>query len=177
MQVYLASDGNSCTLIVHKNTDLQGVCLLGCVVLEEEVTPTGTDDQIHTSSQLVSPGPTYWVGKQANGSKFVPYWDKVGAVGHYDYGSLTMARTLGSDPNQVCPRACTSTYLSILRLCPLNLFLVLGIILKCQYFQPALSLFFRRLMYSLSLLLFLSLLLSLSLSLSLSLVRSRSFLH
>ena len=28
------------------------------------------------------------------------YWDKVGAVGHYDYGSLTMARTLGSDPNQ-----------------------------------------------------------------------------
>eukprot|EP00912_Choanoflagellata_sp_UC4_P000489 UC4_evm5s302 len=46
-------------------------------------------------------GPTYWVGKQANGSKFVPYWDKIGAVGHYDYGSLTMARTLGSDPNQV----------------------------------------------------------------------------
>ena len=25
----------------------------------------------------------------------------MGAVGHYDYGSLTMARTLGSDPNQV----------------------------------------------------------------------------
>ena len=25
----------------------------------------------------------------------------VGAVGHYDYGSLTMARTLGSDANQV----------------------------------------------------------------------------
>ena len=46
-------------------------------------------------------GPTYWVGKQANGSKFEAYWDKVGAVGHYDYGSLTMARTLGSDPNQV----------------------------------------------------------------------------
>ena len=45
--------------------------------------------------------PTYWVGKQQNGGKFVPYWDKVGAVGHYDYGSLTMARTLGSDPNQV----------------------------------------------------------------------------
>jgi len=46
-------------------------------------------------------GPTYWVGKQQNGGKFVPYWDKVGAVGHYDYGSLTMARTLGSDSNQV----------------------------------------------------------------------------
>lgn len=46
-------------------------------------------------------GPTFWVGKQANGSKFTAYWDKVGAVGHYDYGSLTMARTLGSDPNQV----------------------------------------------------------------------------
>ena len=40
-------------------------------------------------------GPTFWVGKQANGSRFEPYWDKVGAVGHYDYGSLTMARTLG----------------------------------------------------------------------------------
>ena len=46
-------------------------------------------------------GPTYWVGKQSNGGKFTAYWDKVGAVGHYDYGSLTMARTLGSDPNQV----------------------------------------------------------------------------
>jgi hypothetical protein len=41
------------------------------------------------------------VGKQAAGGQFTPYWDKVGAVGHYDYGSLTMARTLGSDPNQV----------------------------------------------------------------------------
>ena len=46
-------------------------------------------------------GSTFWVGKQGNGSKFEPYWDKVGAVGHYDYGSLTMARTLGGDPNQV----------------------------------------------------------------------------
>lgn len=46
-------------------------------------------------------GPTYWVGRQGNGSKFQAYWDKVGAVGFYDYGSLTMARTLGLDPNQV----------------------------------------------------------------------------
>jgi hypothetical protein len=46
-------------------------------------------------------GATFWVGKQGNGSKFEAYWDKVGAVGHYDYGSLTMARTLGADPNQV----------------------------------------------------------------------------
>ena len=46
-------------------------------------------------------GPTYWVGKQSNGSPFEPYWSKPGAVGHYDYGSLTMARTLGADPNQV----------------------------------------------------------------------------
>ena len=45
--------------------------------------------------------PTFWVGKQANGSRFEPYWDRVGAVGHYDYGSLTMARTLGGDANQV----------------------------------------------------------------------------
>jgi len=46
-------------------------------------------------------GPTFWVGQQANGSAFEPFWDKIGAVGHYDYGTLTMARTLGSDPNQV----------------------------------------------------------------------------
>jgi sucrose-6-phosphate hydrolase SacC (GH32 family) len=45
--------------------------------------------------------PSYWVGKQSNGGPFEPYWDKTGAVGQYDYGSLTMARTLGSDPNQV----------------------------------------------------------------------------
>jgi hypothetical protein len=49
-----------------------------------------------------TPGPSYWVGKQqAPGGQFEAYWDKVGAVGHYDYGSLTMARTLGSDSNQV----------------------------------------------------------------------------
>jgi sucrose-6-phosphate hydrolase SacC (GH32 family) len=46
-------------------------------------------------------GATYWVGTQKNGGKFEALWDKVGAVGHYDYGSLTMARTLGSDSNQV----------------------------------------------------------------------------
>eukprot|EP00658_Telonema_sp_P-2_P004396 TRINITY_DN11645_c0_g1_i15.p1 TRINITY_DN11645_c0_g1~~TRINITY_DN11645_c0_g1_i15.p1 ORF type:complete len:585 (+),score=135.33 TRINITY_DN11645_c0_g1_i15:101-1855(+) len=47
-------------------------------------------------------GPTFWVGKQSGpGQPFEAYWDRVGAVGHYDYGSLTMARTLGSDPNQV----------------------------------------------------------------------------
>lgn len=42
-----------------------------------------------------------WVGKQEPGGQFTAHWDKVGAVGHYDYGVLTMARTLGSDPNQV----------------------------------------------------------------------------
>lgn len=47
-------------------------------------------------------GPTFWVGKQpAPGKPFEAYWDKIGAVGHYDYGTLTMARTLGSDSNQV----------------------------------------------------------------------------
>ena len=47
-------------------------------------------------------GPSYWVGKQQEpGGQFEAYWDKVGAVGHYDYGSLSMARTLGSDSNQV----------------------------------------------------------------------------
>jgi len=44
----------------------------------------------------------FWVGRQSNGSTFEPYWSVPGAVGHYDYGSLTMARTLGSsDANQV----------------------------------------------------------------------------
>ena len=46
-------------------------------------------------------GATFWVGKQSNGSTFLPYWDTPGAVGYYDYGTLTMARTLGSDSNQV----------------------------------------------------------------------------
>jgi len=49
-------------------------------------------------------GPTFWVGKQSPGKPFDAFWDKVGAVGHYDYGSLTMARTLGGDPNQVVQR-------------------------------------------------------------------------
>ena len=32
----------------------------------------------------------------------MPYWDRLGAVGYYDHGNLSMARTLGSnDPNQV----------------------------------------------------------------------------
>lgn len=60
--------------------------------------PDGGTTRVVTQNRA---GPTFWVGKQANGSKFTPYWDKIGAVGHYDYGSLTMARTLGSDPNQV----------------------------------------------------------------------------
>jgi len=46
-------------------------------------------------------GPTFWVGTQSNGGPFDPFWDKTGAVGHYDYGTLTMARTLGSNSNQV----------------------------------------------------------------------------
>ena len=48
-------------------------------------------------------GATFWVGKQAApGGKFTPLWRQRGAVGHYDYGVLTMARTLGADdPNQV----------------------------------------------------------------------------
>ena len=43
-------------------------------------------------------GATYWVGRQeAAGGQFSAHWDKIGAVGHYDYGVMTMARTLGSD--------------------------------------------------------------------------------
>lgn len=44
-------------------------------------------------------GPTYWVGRQANGGNFTPYWDTMGL---YDWGgALSMARTLGGDANQV----------------------------------------------------------------------------
>ena len=46
-------------------------------------------------------GATYWVGEQANGSVFSPYWEKEGAVGYYDHGVLSMARTLGGPTNQV----------------------------------------------------------------------------
>eukprot|EP00662_Eupelagonemidae_sp_cell21_P055639 gene55639-17919_t len=60
--------------------------------------PDGGKTRVVTQNNA---GPTFWVGQQANGGEFTPYWDTVGAVGHYDYGSLTMARTLGSDPNQV----------------------------------------------------------------------------
>jgi len=48
-----------------------------------------------------NPYPSFWVGRQANGSQFTPYWNVVGAVGRYDYGDFIMARTLGSYPNQV----------------------------------------------------------------------------
>ena len=52
-------------------------------------------------------GATFWVGKQAGaGGKFEPFWGTRGAVGHYDYGALSMARTLGSvNPNQVTSRS------------------------------------------------------------------------
>lgn len=49
-------------------------------------------------------GATFWVGQQTGGpgAPFEPLWDTPGAVGYYDFGSLTMARTLGSrDTNQV----------------------------------------------------------------------------
>ena len=51
-------------------------------------------------------GATFWVGKQPiPGGKFTPLWNVRGAVGHYDYGALSMARTLGSDnPNQVAAK-------------------------------------------------------------------------
>ena len=43
-------------------------------------------------------GATFWVGQQTGGpgAPFEPLWDTPGAVGYYDFGSLTMARTLGS---------------------------------------------------------------------------------
>ena len=46
-------------------------------------------------------GANYWIGTQSNGSNFTVDWTDFGSTGYYDYGSLTMARTLGGDPNQV----------------------------------------------------------------------------
>lgn len=60
--------------------------------------PDGGRTRVVTQNRV---GATFWVGKQSNGGPFTPYWDRIGAVGHYDYGSLTMARTLGGTPNQV----------------------------------------------------------------------------
>eukprot|EP00656_Telonema_subtile_P006023 TRINITY_DN12768_c0_g2_i1.p1 TRINITY_DN12768_c0_g2~~TRINITY_DN12768_c0_g2_i1.p1 ORF type:complete len:507 (+),score=67.93 TRINITY_DN12768_c0_g2_i1:174-1694(+) len=61
--------------------------------------PAGGSTRVVTQNNA---GPTFWVGKQAGpGLPFEAMWDVVGAVGFYDYGSLTMARTLGGDPNQV----------------------------------------------------------------------------
>jgi len=60
--------------------------------------PDGGKTRVVTQNRA---GATYWVGTQQAGGQFDAFWDKDGAVGHYDYGSLTMARTLGSDPDQV----------------------------------------------------------------------------
>eukprot|EP01052_Picozoa_sp_SAG31_P021513 SAG31_NODE_1668_length_7576_cov_1.630467_7_plen_196_part_00 len=38
-----------------------------------------------------STGSVFWVGKQVVGGQFEPFWDKVGAVGHYDYVCVTLA--------------------------------------------------------------------------------------
>ena len=60
--------------------------------------PDGGKTRVITQNRV---GPTFWVGSQSNGGPFSAHWDKLGAIGHYDYGSLTMARTLGGDANQV----------------------------------------------------------------------------
>ena len=40
--------------------------------------PDGGTTRVVTQNGGVAWAPTYWVGKQANGSKFEPFWDKVG---------------------------------------------------------------------------------------------------
>jgi hypothetical protein len=61
--------------------------------------PDGGQTRVVTQNSHAS---TFWAGRQENGGKFEPFWGKTGAVGWYDYGVLTMARTLGSaSPNQV----------------------------------------------------------------------------
>jgi hypothetical protein len=71
--------------------------------------PDGGTTRVVTQNQG---HPTFWVGKQGNGSTFKPFWPSghsppynrsafKPSVGQYDYGALTMARTLGGDPDQV----------------------------------------------------------------------------
>ena len=59
--------------------------------------PAGGKTRVVTQN---SDGALFWVGQQSNGGTFTPIWEP-GSSGFYDFGSLTMARTLGSDPNQV----------------------------------------------------------------------------
>ena len=61
---------------------------------------------IQNAGSAVRGGRTFWCGtNQQNGNALEPLWDKVGAVGHYDYGGLTMARTVSVEsPNQVYGR-------------------------------------------------------------------------
>ena len=63
--------------------------------------PAGGATRVVTQSGYWT-GQSFWVGRQPQpGGPFSAYWDRYGAVGHHDYGDLFMARTLGSESNQV----------------------------------------------------------------------------
>ena len=54
--------------------------------------------RVFTANQRAT---TFYVGEQLNGSPLVVNYSRTGSVGVIDHGDYTMARTLGSDPNQV----------------------------------------------------------------------------
>lgn len=55
-------------------------------------------------------GSAFWCGRQEGpGSQMQAYWDKPGAVGFYDYGVITCARTITQDVNKVLPHEARHT--------------------------------------------------------------------
>jgi len=93
------------------NTSMSGKAIVDKVAIDGEFVtsdfigglpgdPDGGKSRVVTENRN---GAHYWVGRQQDGpgGRFTPYWERIGAVGHYDYGSLTMARTLGGGANQV----------------------------------------------------------------------------
>ena len=55
-------------------------------------------------------GSGFWCGRQSGpGTQMQAYWDKIGAIGIYDYGVITCARTITKDVNKVLPREARHT--------------------------------------------------------------------
>lgn len=60
--------------------------------------PAGGKTRVFTANQRAT---TYYIGEQSNGGPLTVDYAREGAVGVIDFGDYTMARTFGSDPNQV----------------------------------------------------------------------------
>lgn len=65
--------------------------------------PLGGKSRVFTANQGpdTGAGTAFYIGTQSNGSPLDVDWKNPNATGIIDFGTYTMARTLGSDPNQV----------------------------------------------------------------------------